>query len=104
MVFTGATASLKSNALMSSFATAKFALRALVQSIAKEVGPQGVHVAHAIIDGVVDIARAEGPVANMNEQAKIDPNGIAEMYWQLHLQSVRCFSNEVDIRPMMERW
>ena len=59
LIFTGATASIKSNATSASFATGKFALRALTQSLAKEFGPKGVHVAHAIIDGVIDIPRTK---------------------------------------------
>ncbi|EMC91694.1 hypothetical protein BAUCODRAFT_570300 [Baudoinia panamericana UAMH 10762] len=104
LIFTGATASVKANALMSSFATAKFAMRALSTSIAKEFAPKGVHVAHAVIDGVIDIPRTKEWLKDMPPEAKIGADDIAETYWNLHLQSKRCFTNEIDIRPMLEKW
>lgn len=104
LIFTGATASVKANAQMSSFACAKFALRALATSIAKEFAPKGVHVAHAVIDGVIDIPRTKDWLKDMPPEAKIGAEDIAETYWNLHTQSRRCFTNEVDIRPMLEKW
>lgn len=104
LIFTGATASIKANARMSSFASAKFAMRALSTSIAKEFAPQGVHVAHAVIDGVIDIPRTKEWLKDMPPEAKIGADDIAETYWNLHMQSKRGFTNEVDIRPMMEKW
>ncbi|KAF2716021.1 NAD(P)-binding protein [Polychaeton citri CBS 116435] len=105
LIFTGATASVKSNALMSSFSTAKYATRALSQSLAREFAPQGIHVAHAIIDGVIDIPRTKGWFTDKDPLTyKIGADDIAESYWQLHAQSKRAFTNEIDIRPMMEKW
>ncbi|GAB7350717.1 hypothetical protein MBLNU459_g1272t1 [Dothideomycetes sp. NU459] len=104
LVFTGATASVKSNARMSSFSTGKYALRALSQSIAREFAPQGVHVAHAIIDGVIDIPRTKEWLKDQPPEAKISADAIAEAYWDLHRQSNRAFTNEIDIRPMLEKW
>ncbi|KXS96330.1 hypothetical protein AC578_9369 [Pseudocercospora eumusae] len=104
LIFTGATASVKANPLMSSFASAKFAMRALSFSIAKEFAPKGVHVAHAIIDGVIDIPRTKEWLKDMPPEAKIGADDIAESYWNLHTQSKRCFTNEIDIRPMLEKW
>ena len=104
LIFTGATASVKANALMSGFASAKFAMRALTTSIAKEFAPKGVHVAHAIIDGVIDIPRTKEWLKDMPPEAKIDANDIADAYWHLHTQGKRCFTNEIDIRPMLEKW
>ncbi|KAK4574560.1 hypothetical protein LTR86_001401 [Recurvomyces mirabilis] len=104
LIFTGATASIKANAQMSSFASAKFALRALSTSIAKEFAPKGIHVAHAIIDGVIDIPRTKDWLKDMPPEAKIGADDIAQSYWDLHLQSKRCFTNEIDIRPMLEKW
>ncbi|KAF2771484.1 NAD(P)-binding protein [Teratosphaeria nubilosa] len=104
LIFTGATASIKANAQMSSFASAKFAMRALSTSIAKEFAPKGVHVAHAVIDGVIDIPRTKEWLKDMPPEAKIGADEIAETYWNLHTQSKRCFTNEVDIRPMLEKW
>jgi len=104
LIFTGATASVKANALMSSFASAKYAKRALSTSIAKEFAPKGVHVAHAIIDGVIDIPRTREWLKDQPPEAKIEADGIADSYWGLHVQSKRCFTNEIDIRPMLEKW
>ena len=104
LIFTGATASVKSNAQMSAFSTQKFALRALSLSIAKEFAPKGVHVAHAVIDGVIDIPRTKDWLKDMPAEAKIGADDIAESYWNLHTQSKRCFTNEIDIRPMLEKW
>ncbi|KAK2754879.1 hypothetical protein FQN54_006772 [Arachnomyces sp. PD_36] len=78
LIFTGATASLKGSALCSSFASGKFALRALAQSLAREFGPKGVHVSHAIIDGVIDIERTKAFKFDA-EDAKLSPDAIARM-------------------------
>lgn len=104
LIFTGATASVKANAQMASFASGKWALRALSTSIAKEFAPKGIHVAHAIIDGVIDIPRTKEWLKDMPPEGKIGADDIAETYWNLHTQSNRCFTNEVDIRPMLEKW
>lgn len=104
LIFTGATASVKSNAKMSAFSTSKYAMRALSQSIAREFAPQGVHVAHAIIDGVIDIPRTKEWLKDQPKEAKITADGIAEAYWGLHVQSKQAFTNEIDIRPMLEKW
>lgn len=77
LIFTGATASVKANAFMSSFNTGKYALRALSSSLAKEFGPQGIHVGHAIIDGVIDLQRTKEWLKDAGPDAKIDPNGVS---------------------------
>lgn len=77
LIFTGATASVKSNAQMASFSTGKWALRALSQSLAREFGPQGVHVAHAIIDGVIDIPRTKEWLKDMPAEAKLDADAVS---------------------------
>ena len=104
LIFTGATASIKANALMSSFNTGKFALRALSSSLAKEFGPQGVHVAHAIIDGVIDTPATKEWMKDAGLDAKISPDAIAEAYWHLHTQPRSAFTWEIDIRPSVEKW
>ncbi|CAK1358335.1 hypothetical protein CB0940_07041 [Cercospora beticola] len=104
LVFTGATASVKANAQMSGFACAKFAMRALSTSLAKEFAPKGVHVAHAVIDGVIDIPRTREWLKDQPPEAKIAAEDIAESYWSLHTQSKRAFTNEIDIRPQLEKW
>lgn len=77
LIFTGATASVKSNAMMSSFSTGKYALRALSQSLGKEFGPKGVHVAHAIIDGVIDIPRTKEWMKDAGPDSKISAAAVS---------------------------
>ncbi|KAH8731119.1 hypothetical protein GQ44DRAFT_376807 [Phaeosphaeriaceae sp. PMI808] len=102
LIFTGATASVKSNAQMSSFSTGKWALRALSQSLAREFGPQGVHVAHAIIDGVINVEKTKA--WDLKPEAKLSPDGIANDYWWLHTQPKTNFTWEIDLRPAVEKW
>ena len=78
LIFTGATASVKGSARFAAFATMKFALRAMAQSLAREFGPQGVHVAHAVIDGVIDIPRTKE--WDLGEGRKIDPNAVSALH------------------------
>jgi NAD(P)-dependent dehydrogenase (short-subunit alcohol dehydrogenase family) len=104
LIFTGATASVKASAQMSAFASSKFALRALSTSIAKEFAPRGVHVAHAIIDGVIDTPMTKEWLKDAPPEGKVAADDIAETYWNLHTQGRRCFTNEIDIRPMLEEW
>jgi len=103
LIFTSATAAMKGSANCSSFATGKFAMRALAQSLAREFGPKGVHTVHAIIDGVIDIERTKHYQFE-HEDAKIKPEAIADSYWYLHTQPRTCFTNELDIRPYIEKW
>jgi NAD(P)-dependent dehydrogenase (short-subunit alcohol dehydrogenase family) len=89
---------------MSSFSTGKFALRALSLSLAKEFGPQGVHIAHAVIDGVIDTEFTKEWLHGQPAEASIGSEDIAEVYWGLHTQGRRGWVNEVDLRPMLEKW
>ncbi|MFO7706154.1 MAG: SDR family oxidoreductase [Halopseudomonas sp.] len=106
IIFTGATASLRGSAGFSAFASAKFALRALAQSMARELGPQGIHVAHPIIDGAIDTAfiRDTFPqrYALKDQDGILNPQHIAEQYWQLHCQPRDTWTHELDLRPWME--
>ena len=102
LIFTGATASVKGSARFAAFATMKFALRAMAQSLAREYGPEGVHVAHAVIDGVIDIPRTKA--WDMGEDGKISPDAIADAYWWLSTQPKTAFTWEIDIRPGREKW
>jgi NAD(P)-dependent dehydrogenase (short-subunit alcohol dehydrogenase family) len=77
LIFTGATASIKGSAQLSSFASGKFALRALSQSLAREFGPKGVHVSHAIIDGVIDIPRTKDWLKDAGPDAKLSADGVS---------------------------
>jgi NAD(P)-dependent dehydrogenase (short-subunit alcohol dehydrogenase family) len=108
IIFTGATASMRGSAGFSAFAGAKHALRALAQSMARELGPQGIHVAHVIIDGAIDTAfiRDNFPerYALKAQQGIVDPHAIAENYWMLHKQARNAWTHELDLRPWIERW
>lgn len=106
IIFTGATASLRGGPGFAAFAGAKFALRALAQSMARELGPKGIHVAHPIIDGAIDTAfiRETFPAryALKDEGGILNPDHIAEAYWQLHVQQRDAWTHELDLRPWME--
>ena len=108
IIFTGASASLRGSAGFAAFAGAKHALRALAQSLARELGPQGIHVAHVVIDGAIDTRFiAENfpeRYARKAQDGILDPEHIAENYWQLHRQQRSAWTHEMDLRPWMETW
>lgn len=108
IIFTGATASLRGSAGFSAFSGAKFALRALAQSMARELGAKGIHVAHSIIDGAIDTAWIAENFPNRyafkDQEGLLDPEAIAEAYWQLHLQPRNAWTHEMDLRPWMENF
>lgn len=101
IIFTGATASLRGGANFSALASAKFALRGLAQSLARECGPKGVHVAHVIIDGLVDAPQTTarfGPA----KTTRIDPGAIADTCVALARQHPSAWTHEIDLRPHSE--
>lgn len=108
--FTGATASIRGSAGFSAFASAKFGLRAVAQSMARELGPKNIHVAHLVVDAGVDTAfvrdlrRQRTGQDNFAPDELMDPASIAETYWQLHAQPRDAWTHELDIRPFGERW
>jgi len=108
LLFTGASASLRGRAGFAAFSGAKHALRALAQSMARELGPEGVHVAHVVVDGPIDMPwiRENFPemVASRPEDGLLAPDDIAETYWALHTQRRSAWSHEVDVRPWVEPW
>ncbi len=110
IIFTGATASLRGGSGYAAFASAKFGLRALAQSMARELGPQGIHVAHLVIDAGVDTAfvrnlRRERLGLDSTEPGElVDPASIADTYWQLHMQPRDAWTHELDLRPYKEAW
>jgi NAD(P)-dependent dehydrogenase (short-subunit alcohol dehydrogenase family) len=108
IIFTGATASVRGGAGFAAFAGAKHALRALAQSMARELGPRGVHVAHSIIDGAIDTAfiRDNFPerYALKDQDGILKPESIAEAYWMLHRQPRDAWTHELDLRPWMEKF
>ena len=108
ILFTGATASLRGSAGFAAFAGGKAALRALAQSMARELGPQGLHVAHVVIDGIIDTAFAREHFAEVVRTAGPDgilnPDHIADTYWWLYQQPRDAWTFELDLRPSTERW
>jgi NAD(P)-dependent dehydrogenase (short-subunit alcohol dehydrogenase family) len=100
LLFTGATASLRGSARFAPFAAGKFALRALTQSLAREFGPRGVHVAHVIIDGPVEsaLARSRGATTTLL------PDDVAESYYLVHTQPKSAWTQELDLRPFDEKF
>ncbi|HWI79934.1 MAG TPA: SDR family oxidoreductase [Ramlibacter sp.] len=108
IIFTGATASLRGSANFAAFAGAKHALRALAQSMARELGPRGIHVAHTIIDGAIDTAfiRENFPerYALKAQDGILNPDHIAENYWMLHTQPRDAWTHELDLRPWSEKF
>jgi NAD(P)-dependent dehydrogenase (short-subunit alcohol dehydrogenase family) len=106
LLFTGATASLRGRPPFTAFASAKAGLRSLSQSLAREFGPQNIHVAHVVIDGGIDgeRLRASAPerVAEHGEDSLLNPADIADAYWHLHQQARSAWSQEIDLRPFNE--
>jgi len=113
ILFTGATASLRGGIGYAAFASAKFGLRAVAQSMARELGPKNIHVAHLIIDAGVDTAfvrdriKARGgeeALAKLEPDQLMDPESVANAYWNLHRQTRDGWTFELDLRPYRETW
>ena len=106
--FTGATASVRGGSGFSAFAGAKFALRALSQSMARELGPVGIHVAHFIIDGAIDTAFIKENFPDIyalkEKDGILQPSAIADAYWFVHTQEKNAWTHELDLRPYMEKF
>ncbi|MES2490328.1 MAG: SDR family NAD(P)-dependent oxidoreductase [Pseudomonadota bacterium] len=110
ILFTGATASIRGRAEFGGFASAKAGLRSIAQAMAREFGPKGIHVAHIIVDGMVDGARVgefgngigKSILLSKGTDGTLDPDAVAESYWQLHLQPRSVWTHELDLRPFCE--
>lgn len=106
IIFTGATASLRGSAQFAAFAAAKGGVRQVAQAMARELGPQGIHVASVIIDGMIDSPRVRERfperAAQLPPDGMLKPDDIAETYWQLHQQPRDAWTFEVDLRPWAE--
>ena len=106
--FTGATASMRGSSGFSAFSSAKFALRAVAQSMARELGPEGIHVAHFVIDGAIDtqfIKELFPDIYALKEKDGIlQPEAIADAYWFVHTQHRSAWTHELDLRPYMEKF
>jgi NAD(P)-dependent dehydrogenase (short-subunit alcohol dehydrogenase family) len=111
ILFTGATASVRGGAGFAAFAAAKFGLRAVAQSMARELAPKNIHVAHLVIDGAIDseairrrLSAATGEMPDLVADSLIQTRSVAEAYWALHTQSRDGWTHELDLRPYSERW
>lgn len=104
IVVIGATASLKGNAGFAPFAAAKSAQRSLAQSMARHLGPEHIHVAYVIVDGVVDLNRTRQAMPDKPDDFFINPGHIAESVWHLVMQKPSAWTFELDLRPFAEKW
>ncbi len=108
IIFTGATAGMRGAAYFAAFAGAKHALRALAQSMARELGPQNIHVAHVVVDGAIDTEFIETTFpeiyARKEQDGILNPEHIAENYWHIAQQPRDAWTHELDLRPWMEKW
>jgi NAD(P)-dependent dehydrogenase (short-subunit alcohol dehydrogenase family) len=109
ILFTGATASVRGASGYSAFAGGKHALRALAQSMARELGRENIHVAHVVVDGAIDtdFTRERAPDRYESRKAAdgiLNPDSIAENYWNLHCQPRDAWTHEIDLRPWSETW
>ncbi len=108
ILFTGATASMRGGDGFAAFASAKFALRALAQSMARELGPKNIHVAHVVIDGMIDSRFIRQLLPNFDEvkarDGVLDPEHIAQNYVMLHNQPRSAWTHELDLRPFSEKF
>jgi len=103
LLFTGATASIKGGVNFAAFASAKFALRGLAQSLAREYGPKGVHIVHTLVDGIIWSDRARGQFG-MTEEASLNPDAIAAAYLDTAHQHKSAWTHELDLRPYCEKF
>lgn len=108
LFFTGASASRRGNPNFAHFAASKASLRMLAQSLAREYGPQGVHVAHFIIDGAIDgemvRSRFGDYLESLGDDGSLSPDAIAQAYWYVHTQPRSAWTHEMDLRPFKENW
>ena len=104
IIFTGATAALRGSAGFANLAVPKFGLRALAQSMARELGPQGVHIGFVIIDGQIESERYRHLIDERGKDSLLAPDAIAELYVQLHRQPRSAWSHEIDVRPWSEKF
>ena len=108
LFFTGASASMRGKPNFAHFAAPKAGLRMLAQALAREYGPKGVHVAHVIIDGIVDGEMVRNRFAQyldaLGEDGGLSPDAVAETFWQIHQQHRSAWTHELDLRPYKENW
>lgn len=108
LIYTGASGSMRGRPNFAHFASAKAGLRMLAQSLARTYGPDNIHVAHVIVDGVIngERVRALAPqyIEQLGESGSINPDEMAEAFWQVHVQPKSAWTHELDVRPFKEKW
>lgn len=103
VIFTGATASIRGGAQFTAFASAKFALRGFAQALARELAPKGVHVAHVVLDGLLDEPQSTARFG-ASQSVRMDPDAVASAFLDLARQQTSAWSHEIDLRPFTERF
>ena len=104
ILFTGATAGVKPFPTSAAFGPAKFALRGLAQVLARDLGPQGIHVAYINVDGAIDMPLIRQRFPHLKEEDLLKPSAIAESYWHLAHQDRSAWTQELDVRPFKEKF
>lgn len=108
LIFTGASGSLRGKPNFAHFAAMKASLRMLAQALAREYGPKGVHIAHVIVDGIVDAERTRSRLSDymdsLGDDGVLSPDAIADTYWHLHTQPRSAWTHELELRPFSESW
>jgi len=104
ILFTGATAGIKAGPMSAAFGPAKFAVRGLAQSLARDLGPRGIHVAYINVDGIIDIPHIRTRMPSLKDEDLLQPAAIAESYWHLANQDPSAWTQELDVRPFKEKF
>jgi NAD(P)-dependent dehydrogenase (short-subunit alcohol dehydrogenase family) len=104
MLFTGATAGIKAGPKSAAFGPAKFAVRGLAQSLARDLGPRGIHVAYVNVDGMIDMPAVRSQMASVKDEDLLKPAAISEAYWHLANQDPSAWTQELDVRPFKEKF
>jgi NAD(P)-dependent dehydrogenase (short-subunit alcohol dehydrogenase family) len=104
VLFTGATSAIRGRDGAIGFSAGKFAARGMAESMARELGPEGIHVAHVVIDGQIATPDVDGNYSGLDEESFLDPEAIAETYWDLVTQDRSAWTLELDVRPHVEEF
>ncbi len=104
ILFTGATAGIKAGTMSAAFGPAKFAVRGLAQSLARDLGPRGIHVVYVNVDGIIDIPHIRTQMRSLKDEDVLKPAAIAEAYWYLANQDPSAWTQELDVRPFKEKF
>jgi len=104
IIFTGATSAVRGRDGALGFSAAKFSNRGMAESMARELGPEGIHVAHVVIDGQIETPRVEQQYPDRDEETFLDPDSVADSYWHLIEQDRSSWTLELDVRPHVEEF